>query len=91
VGEAEYEIGAALRNPYERPDLFADPTTIARRVDTFARELHLDAGRILGWAFAQAVLAAAWAVEDGAAIEPDNGWIALANCLRPMLGDALGT
>ena len=28
VGEVEYEIGAALRNPAERPDLFASPRTV---------------------------------------------------------------
>jgi streptomycin 6-kinase len=85
VGELEYEIGAALRNPYEFPELFTAPATIARRVDRFSRALRLDAGRILAWAFAQAVLAAVWAVEDGFAVGPDHGWIALANNIRPML------
>ena len=85
VGEPEYEVGAALRNPYERPELFTEPAIIERRVDRFARELHLDAGRILAWAFAQAALAAIWAVEDGFVIGPDNAWIALANNTRPML------
>jgi streptomycin 6-kinase len=85
VGELEYEVGAALRNPYERPELFADPTTIRRRVDCFGRELSLNTGRILAWAFAQAVLAAIWAVEDDMVVEPDNRWITLANTIRPML------
>jgi len=85
VGELEYEVGAALRNPYERPELFTAPARIERRVARFERELHLDAGRILAWAFAQAVLAAIWAVEDGFVIGPDNAWIALANSTRPML------
>jgi len=85
VGELEYEVGAALRNPLESPELFTDPARIERRVDRFQRELHLDAGRILAWAFAQAVLSAIWAVEDGGAIGPDNAWIALANNVRPML------
>jgi streptomycin 6-kinase len=85
VGELEYEVGAALRNPYERPELFADPATIKRRVDCFGRELGLDTGRILAWAFAQAVLAAIWAVEDGMIVGPDNRWIALANTIRPMV------
>jgi streptomycin 6-kinase len=62
LGEQEYEVGAALRNPLERPELFTDPARIERRVDRFERELQLDPGRILAWAFAQAVLAAVWAV-----------------------------
>jgi streptomycin 6-kinase len=85
VGESEYEVGAALRNPYERPELFTEPSTITRRVDRFARELDLNAERILAWAFAQAVLAAIWAVEDGFVVGPDNAWITLANNIHPML------
>ena len=85
VGELEYEVGAALRNPYERPDVFTKPAAIARRVERFERELHLNAGRMLAWAFAQAVLAAVWEVEDGCAVRPDNAWLALASNIRPML------
>jgi streptomycin 6-kinase len=85
VGEPEYEAGAALRNPYECPGLFAEPQTIERRVGRFERDLHLDAGRILAWAFAQAVLALIWAVEDGVVVGPDDGWIAFASTIRPML------
>lgn len=89
IGEPEYELGAALRNPYERPDLFTEPAAITRRADRFGRELHLDVGRILAWAFAQAVLAAIWAVEDGFVVGPDNAWLALARNIRPMLKGAV--
>jgi streptomycin 6-kinase len=85
VGELEYETGAALRNPYDRPDLFTSPPAIARRVDCFSRELGLDAKRIHAWAFAQAVLAAINAVEDGFVVGPDHAWIHLSENMRPML------
>ena len=85
VGELEYEVGAALRNPYERPELFTEPARIERRVGRFERDLRLDAGRMLAWAFAQAVLAAVWAEEDGLVVRSDHPWIALANNIRPML------
>jgi streptomycin 6-kinase len=90
VGELEYEVGAALRNPSERPDVFTAPSVIMRRVDRFARALNLDPERILAWAFAQAVLAAVWAVEGGprntpTVVGPEHGWIALAGNIRPML------
>jgi len=85
VGELAYELGAALRNPCERPELFTEPSTIEKRVDWFAKALLLDADRVLGWAFAQAVLAALWELEDDGVLNAGVGWIALANAIRPML------
>jgi streptomycin 6-kinase len=62
VGEAEYEVGAFLRN---RLLLEARPgRLLARRVDQFADELGFDRERVLGWSLAQAVLAAWWSFED---------------------------
>jgi streptomycin 6-kinase len=89
-GELAYEVGAALRNPCERPEIFAAPHTIVKRVNCFSRELCLDSGRILGWAFAQAVLAAIWEWEDDGVLTAGAGWIALANAVRPMLKDNTG-
>jgi streptomycin 6-kinase len=85
VGELEYEIGAALRNPYEQLQVFANARAIERRVDIFRSRLGIDAGRTLRWGFAQAVLAAVWAVEDGAIVGPESAWIALAGAIRPMI------
>jgi streptomycin 6-kinase len=81
IAEPEYEVGAALRNPFDRPVLFADPVTIHKRVDRFARDLALDAARVLSWAFAQAVLSAVWTVEDGLEITPDHNGIVLATAI----------
>src|SRR5262245_5732479 len=91
VGEIEYEIGAVLRNPYERPELFARASTIEQRVERFAAELNLNIDRTLAWGFAQAILSAIWAVEDGFALEPANAWITLAGVIRPMLGGRTNT
>jgi streptomycin 6-kinase len=85
VGEIEYEIGAILRNPIERPDLFTSPAVIRNRLQTLTRMLDVDSGRVLRWAFAQAVLSAIWAIEDGFAVESDNPTVALAHRLRAML------
>jgi len=85
VGELEFEIGAALRNPIERPDLWFKPEIIDRRIRIFAERLRLDARRILEWAFAQAVLSAIWEIEDGfVGAEPRS--LALAHATRPLLG-----
>jgi len=65
IGELEYEIGAALRNPFERPDLLASPEIIERRLARFHDALGIDVDRARGWAFAQGVLSAIWSVEDG--------------------------
>src|SRR5512146_330977 len=84
IGEVEYELGAMLRNPAERPDLFTDRATIERRVDQLAAELRLDRRRIVGWAFAQAVLAAIWEIEDGGSSGSDDPVVVLARLLRAM-------
>jgi streptomycin 6-kinase len=86
VGEVAYEVGAALRNPCERPELVASPATIRKRADCFERVLGLDADRILAWAFAQAVLAAIWELEDDEVLTAGAGWVSFANAVRPMLG-----
>lgn len=65
VGELEYELGAALRNPLDRPDLFAKLDVVERRLEHFGLALGIDVGRARGWCFAQAVLSAIWSVEDG--------------------------
>ena len=65
VGELEYELGAALRNPIDRPDLFATLDVVERRLDQFGLVLGIDVSRARGWCFAQAVLSAIWSIEDG--------------------------
>jgi streptomycin 6-kinase len=66
VGEPAYETGALLRNP--KPallDLPAPARTLRRRADALCEALGLDGTRVYGWAYAQAVLSAAWSIEDG--------------------------
>ncbi len=90
VGEIEYEIGASLRNPGESPELFASPATIERRIRQYEAGLHLDAYRMLSWAFAEAVLSAIWLVEDGYAVDFRSVPIVLARAIEPMLGVSRG-
>jgi streptomycin 6-kinase len=71
LGEPAYEFGALLRNPTEDPARFADPAIMERRARIIAGEAGCDSGRVLGWAFAQAVLAAVWSIEDG--LDPARG------------------
>lgn len=85
IGEIEYEIGAALRNPGERPDLFVGPVTIERRLRQFTSALRVNYSRALAWGFAQAVLSAIWLVEDGFPVNANTSSIELAEAMRPML------
>ncbi|MFY9609766.1 MAG: aminoglycoside phosphotransferase family protein [Blastocatellia bacterium] len=85
VGEIEYEIGASLRNPYERPELFASTRTIERRVKRYEEKLKLNSGRALAWGFAQSVLSAIWSVEDGYAVDARDPSLILASAIWPML------
>jgi streptomycin 6-kinase len=71
VGELEYELGASLRNPIDRPDLFANLDVVERRLDQFGLVLGVDVGRARGWCFAQAVLTALSSIEDGRADDAD--------------------
>lgn len=75
VGEAEYEIGAFLRNP--DPEVLARPVAVSlqkRRIEIFAEELGFDRLRLRDWAVAQAVLSGWWVVEDHG--EVSATWIA---------------
>jgi len=84
VGEAEYDVGALLRNPGE-PEVYAHRETVERRVLCCASRLALDPGRMIAWGFAQAVLSAIWGVEDGYAVPPDAAPLRLARVIQPML------
>lgn len=84
VGELEYEIGASLRNPCERPELFTASTTITRRIKCYEARLRLNAERALRWSFAQAVLSAIWMVEDEGTVEAHP--LQLAHSIRALLG-----
>jgi streptomycin 6-kinase len=86
VGEVEYELGASLRNPGERPDLFASAEIVERRVGQYAAQLGIDADRTLRWAFAQAVLSAIWSVEDGFPVDSEHLSLQLARAIEPLLG-----
>jgi streptomycin 6-kinase len=85
VGEAEYEIGAMMRNPVERPEVFLSTATIERRLRQLTERLNLDFERALGWAFAQAVLSAIWEIEDGFSVQEKNSSLRLARAIHPML------
>jgi streptomycin 6-kinase len=88
VGELEYEIGAALRNPIEHPDLFTARAIVKRRLERLAAVLPINFKRALGWTFAQAVLSALWEAEDGGQIDERAPVLQLAYAIRPMLRSA---
>lgn len=66
IGEPAYEVAAFIRNPIPELLTHADaPNIIQGRITRFAELLELPSQRILDWCFVQAVLAWAWALEDG--------------------------
>jgi streptomycin 6-kinase len=87
VGEIEYEIGAALRNPIEQPDLFLSPAVVTRRIKQFTSKLNLEYARTLRWAFSQAVLSAIWEVEDGVKVDATNSALRLASVIQRISSD----
>ena len=66
IGDPAYEIAAFIRNPI--PDLLTIPNAkeiIEKRIQLFAYILKIPPQRIAQWSFVQAILAWAWALEDG--------------------------
>ena len=57
IGELEYEICAAMRNPHEFAGQFV-PKLVEQRLRRFAAVMPMNQERALAWAFSQAVLAA---------------------------------
>ena len=82
IGERAYECGAFLRNPTDDASRFADPTIIDRRVRIVCERLGLDRTRVIGWCFAQAMLSAVWALQDG---RDDRRGLVTAEATLPLL------
>lgn len=82
IGELEYEIGASLRNPFDRPELVATLDTVERRLAQFGASLGVDVSRARGWTFAQAVLSTIWDIEDGAPVTAGHSALELARTLE---------
>src|SRR5215510_9187682 len=85
LASGDRQIGASLRNPYEKPELFASAETVERRLRCFEAKLKLNSDRALAWGFAQAVLSAIWSVEDGFAVDAGNPSLRLAKAISPIL------
>jgi streptomycin 6-kinase len=87
IGELEYEVGAAMRNPVQAADLFVAPQIVRSRIDKFEKNLKLNARRVLEWTFAQAVLSAIWSWEDGFPIGTRHPSLMLARTIRLMIDE----
>jgi streptomycin 6-kinase len=85
LGEREYDVGAALRNPAGLSEIYADPVVMQRRVWTMCARLGAEPVRVLRWCFAQAVLSAVWSVEDGAPNSDVVAALEVANVSRALL------
>jgi streptomycin 6-kinase len=85
VGELEFELGPALRNPHDRPTLYSSSAAVERRIRCFERHLPIDADRVIEWAYAQAVLSAIWTVEDEGVVPASDPALRLAAALESLL------
>jgi len=82
MGEPIYEIGAMLRNPLGHSYLYQHPELLSRRVDIICETLGFDRERVVGWAFAQAVLAGIWSIEAG---NSPNWFVEIAIAIKKAL------
>jgi streptomycin 6-kinase len=65
VGEPAYDAATLLREPPGLTEAPGAERALRNRLDRLSGELDLERDRLLGWATAQAVLAAYWGLEDG--------------------------
>ena len=80
AGEAEYDVGALLRNPNPTISSWAElPHRQQRRLDILSERLGFDRQRLEYYSFARAVLTAWWNYEDHRRI--GDGWLAIAESL----------
>jgi streptomycin 6-kinase len=85
VGELEFELGAALRNPHREPALYSTSAAVERRIRWFGEHLIIDAKRVIEWAYTQAVLSAIWTVEDEGVLPAADPALRLAAALEPLV------
>lgn len=71
IGEAEYEVGALLRNQFPHQSQAETARFTARRLDILQEMLGFERQRMLGWSAAQAVLAAWWTYEGHRHVEEE--------------------
>lgn len=74
LGDPVYEVAAAFINPKGAEALAADPSRVARMVDSFSARLKFSRRRMLGFAAAHAALTACWALDSS---KPITGQIAI--------------
>ena len=74
-------IVATARTVRKTRSASVSKAVLRRRADQLAELLDLDVARVRGWAYAQAVLSAAWHVEDG---EDPSFSLAVAELLEPL-------
>jgi streptomycin 6-kinase len=85
LGEIEFEIGAALRNPVDVPALLGDPNVIERRLRIYEAQLKLDPDRALKWAFAMTTLAVLWPFDDTIGLDLRRPFAAAAQSMFRLL------
>ncbi|MEJ0026047.1 MAG: aminoglycoside phosphotransferase family protein [Rhizomicrobium sp.] len=85
-GELAFELAAPLRNPLERPDIFASKTQMDRRVRIYCERLGLDRQRVLGWCFARNCIAALWNARHRPQSAGGAAWAAATLTALELLG-----
>jgi streptomycin 6-kinase len=82
LGEREFDLAAAFRNPGEQPPWPVTSDVADRRCRIMCQRLRIDRHRLLGWVLVESVRLAIWSVDSG--FDPD--WsLATVEAVRPLL------
>jgi streptomycin 6-kinase len=83
MGEIEFEIGPALRNP--TMELVASPQVLERRLRTYEAVLRVDADRALRWAFSTTVLGILWPFEPAIGLDLRGQFASAARAMHELM------
>ena len=86
IGEVEFELGAALRNPIDPPHLLTNRRALERRLRIYEVRLTIDAARALKWAFAMTVLAILWPFDEKTGVDLRAPFAGAARSMHDVLG-----
>ena len=86
AGDAGYDTGAMLYNPFAYTEGVLDMAPLVRRrLDLMGGIVGLDADLLAAWGYVKAVLSLLWDLEDGGVLRRDDARLRVVSALRTLI------